>query len=1272
MRTLTLLLAGLLSLMASAANQVPNGDFEQWRNGSYALPSGFPYSSNSDRFYHPAPPFNVEQTTDAFEGQYAVKLTTGLSFGDGPNFGYLLNFPPDDETPGGIPLTDAPTGVRGYYKYVPVDGDSGIVLIRLLKGDQKLVEYNFTIKGLQSTYTRFEFPFDKPLAETPDVIQIGFASSFNESMTGRPGTVLYLDSIGLTGVGIQPAGLAGDFESWTLVEHNLPVAWTIDGEEQYSHPKTTVRMSGDYALELRSFLDVEEGITRTEHQRAHLGYWNDDIGDFSGRMPLSGSEDTLAFYYSYQPGIPGDSSQVNIRLYKGPDMVNFLYQPLIPTQGYQLIQIPLHLHDPYAPKADSLIIEFASGLWSDTEVASANSLFRVDAISLLDYSDENPEEPHGPQPPITETTLFPNGGFETWDEFSYEYPTNYGFNANMLEALSGGQTMNVQKTTNAQHGNYALKLINQSTSSDFDFGFIMNVNGNDGDPSTWLGGFPIQGRPTGISGYYQYSESTRDSGMIIVGFNKNGQVLHTYMLPLKGQMTSFTPFDFTFDPPLAEDPDSMVLGFSSTSHMEGGAWPGCELLIDNLSIKGLTTQPVGMNGDFEAWQTETRVSPNGWSYNQWQEGSFTRTNEATEGQWAVCLTTTLEENDQEEGLIAVGSSITNGYWDDEFDKQRGGVAFSNTKDTLIFQYKYLPANTDDRGLVVLDFMRDGESIWNLTMGLKATPTYQKAQLPINLYQYTWMPRPDSLVVTFRSSHWENSDTVFAGSRLWIDDIHFASEFYLPPPYNPNAPNPPVPNGSFEAWKTTNYVTPVNYPYTTDKQMQPWLGLDPFVEKTTDAYHGQYALKLMSQAFDDEAIPGFISNFDTNSDEDLFTWHGGIPVTEKPTGLKGYYKYNMGVEDTAMIIAIFSKAGINLGTYFISLEGPKTAYSLFEHTFDPPLTETPDSMILAIASSYVIYEHAYGGSELYLDKLELTGVTQQPPSLNGDFEDWLTDSSESPLSWASMGLAGNVVKSNVAADGQHALTLRTLWDEADSSLVPGMVISSSVPLLYAFSEGGFPITNLKDTLAFYYQYTPAQQDDQGVLAIYMAATSLDYWDQKIVFTPKLGKPSTNQKAPNRMNQYVWSNQLMLAPCSTYQYMEIPFDLTEHPIIPDRMIIMASSSSHEGDNPSYAGSELLLDNLHFRSSTWPVALPTVDLQQALSLYPNPSQGLSRLVDPQGLYERIEVFNLMGQRVRSLTKEKGSTDMTIDLTGQPAGLYLIRASYDGQKTTLKLVLK
>lgn len=1280
MRTLLLFLAGLLGLAATAANQVPNGDFEHWRTGSYALPSGFAYSSNIDRFYHHALPYNVEQTTDAYQGQYAVKLTTGLSFDDTPNFAYLLNFQPDGNTLAGFPLTDQPSGLRGYYKYLPVDGDSGLILVKLLKGGQSLVEYTYTIKGLQSTYARFEFPFDKPLVEVPDAIHIGFASSVSNSMSGIPGSVLFLDSIGLTGVSTQPQGLAGDFESWSYVEHNLPVGWTISGQVKNSHPKTNIRVSGDFALELQSFLDEEDGVQQAEHRKAILGYWNEEIDEYSGGLPLSGSEDTLSFYYSYQPGVPGDSCLVSLRFYQGMEMVNYLQSPLLPSQEYRLMRIPLLLHGnkyrkgSFVPAVDSLVIEFASGFWSDTATAAANSILRIDNVTLLDYAGDNPDNPDLPKQPITETTLFPNGGFETWNELTYDYPTNYSFNTNFFTVKDGGQSMNVQKTSNAQHGNYALRLISQDTGSDIDFGFVMNVNGGDGDPSTWVGGFPIVGRPTGISGYYQYNDSANDSGMIIVSFNKNGQVIQTYMLALDGLNTTYTPFDFTFDPPLAEDPDSMVLAFASTSHLDGGAHYGCELIIDNISIKGLANQPIGMNGDFEDWQTETHSKPVGWTYNSWQEGSFSRTNDAPEGQYAVCLTTLLAENKDGEGLIAIGGVVSNGYRDEQTERERGGVAYSNTKDTLVFMYKYLPANPDDRGMVVLTFLRDGETIWDQTMGLRASDTYRKAQLPINVYQYSWIPRPDSLLVTFRSSHWENSDSTFAGSRLWIDDIHFASEFYLPPAYDPNAPNPPVPNGSFEQWKTTYYETPANYPYTTDKQMQPWLGLDPFVWKTTDAYQGQHALKLVSRTFSNEAIPGFIANFDVESNEDLFTWHGGIPVSEKPTGLKGYYKYNMGVEDSAMIIAIFSKAGVNLGSYFFTLEGPTMAYTYFERTFDPPLTETPDSMILAIASSYVAYEHAYGGSELYLDNLELTGVTQQPPLMNGDFEDWLSDSSESPLNWASMGAVGTVVKSDVAVHGQHALAVRSLWSETDSMLIPGMVISSDISVLYAFSEGGFPITNLKDTLAFYYRYTPTQQDDQGFLAVYMATTSMDYWTNQPVFAPyKLGTPRTLQKAPSRMNQYVWNQQLMLAPCSTYQYMEIPFDLTQEPVIPDRLIIMASSSSYEGNNPAYAGSELLLDNIHFRSSTWPyVGLPTFVAPVELSLYPNPSMGITRLVDPQGLYERIEIFNLMGQRIRTFTKEKGSTDLPLDLTGQPAGLYLIRASHNGQKATLKLVIK
>src|SRR5574344_1696532 len=201
MRTLTLFLAGLLSLTASAASQVPNGDFELWQSGSYTLPSGFLYSSNQDRFYQQAFPFNVAQSTDAY------------------------------------PLTETPTGLRGYYKYSPLQGDSGVILVNLLKGSSILVNYTFVIKGVQPTYTRFEIPFNQPLDQTPDGIQVGFASSFNESMAGVPGTELYLDSIGLTGVTTQPQDMAGDFESWNYVQHNLPFGWTIDGRVSTSQPK---------------------------------------------------------------------------------------------------------------------------------------------------------------------------------------------------------------------------------------------------------------------------------------------------------------------------------------------------------------------------------------------------------------------------------------------------------------------------------------------------------------------------------------------------------------------------------------------------------------------------------------------------------------------------------------------------------------------------------------------------------------------------------------------------------------------------------------------------------------------------------------------------------------------------------------------------------------------------------------------------------------------------------------------------------------------------
>ena len=171
-----------------------------------------------------------------------------------------------------------------------------------------------------------------------------------------------------------------------------------------------------------------------------------------------------------------------------------------------------------------------------------------------------------------------------------------------------------------------------------------------------------------------------------------------------------------------------------------------------------------------------------------------------------------------------------------------------------------------------------------------------------------------------------------GFGLWVDDVHFASEFFLPPPFDPNAPNAPVPNGGFEQWKALVYDTPVNYPFTSHNSMQPWLGVEPFVFKTTNAHGGEYALKLVTRAIGQDVISGFVSNYDVNEGE--HDWHGGMPIAEKPTGIKGYYTYNMGTEDTALIVAAFTKTGVNVDYYIIKLDGPKASYTPFEYTFEP--------------------------------------------------------------------------------------------------------------------------------------------------------------------------------------------------------------------------------------------------------------------------------------------------------------------------------------------------
>ena len=92
----------------------------------------------------------------------------------------------------------------------------------------------------------------------------------------------------------------------------------------------------------------------------------------------------------------------------------------------------------------------------------------------------------------------------------------------------------------------------------------------------------------------------------------------------------------------------------------------------------------------------------------------------------------------------------------------------------------------------------------------------------------------------------------------------------------------------------------------------------------------------------------------------------------------------------------------------------------------------------------------------------------------------------------------------------------------------------------------------------------------------------------------------------------------------------------------------------------------------STSRPVKVEVIKATSNLGLSPNPTRGMTRLIDPQGMYERIDVFNTLGQRVKTYMKDRSDILFDMDLTGQPAGLYLIKVSIANKQETLKLMLK
>ena len=371
-------------------------------------------------------------------------------------------------------------------------------------------------------------------------------------------------------------------------------------------------------------------------------------------------------------------------------------------------------------------------------------------------------------------TSIPNGNFETWSSLSFDTPQNYVWSSNE-DALKNSLPFNVIKSTDAYHGNFAVQMTTEILNGDTLPGIFVSVNPQNSNPAFWHGGFPYSQKPTGMSGYYKSSIATPDTGFVLAFFYKSGVMIGQYGFYLYGTHNTYTPFSFSFNPVLPQNPDTVIFGagssnYANTSNMRNGSM----LLLDSVSFTGVISQPTLFNGDFETWQTTTIDLPNSWFINGSGGNNLTggayKTTDAKAGSNAIELITYV--GDRNNNPIAQSGQISTGWYPNNCGgncQEQGGFPFSNQVDTLAFWYKYAPSGNDNAE-VNINFKSNGNNIGYSGISLSSSANYQYIEIPFNVGQ-----TPDSVIVDIHSSSWQDSLLSFVGSDLKIDEIHFKSQ-----------------------------------------------------------------------------------------------------------------------------------------------------------------------------------------------------------------------------------------------------------------------------------------------------------------------------------------------------------------------------------------------------------------------------------------------------------------------------------------------------------------
>ena len=223
----------------------------------------------------------------------------------------------------------------------------------------------------------------------------------------------------------------------------------------------------------------------------------------------------------------------------------------------------------------------------------------------------------------------------------------------------------------------------------------------------------------------------------------------------------------------------------------------------------------------------------------------------------------------------------------------------------------------------------------------------------------------------------------------------------------------IPNADFENWSNFNYDEPAFW-FTSNMETVPAFSI-PTVSPVV-GFAGLSA-RIETYIVGLDTLKGSLSN----TVQDILAVEGGVPYSEQPTELTGYYRYDLPGNDTALILVVFKSAGSILSSDLFKIKGTGSEPTYVPFSFPLTLASMPDTVIIAATASNLITNQGItSGSWIELDELAFTGpsITQAIPG--GSLDNWINKSIDNPLGWTNIG--NGVKQSSDAVSGLSALIL----------------------------------------------------------------------------------------------------------------------------------------------------------------------------------------------------------------------------------------------------------